>query len=248
MFRLPDVVILCGGAGLRLKSITGDSPKPMARIAGRPFLELLLRQLERYGFSRVILSVGYKHQVIREHFGENAFGLELVYSVEASPLGTGGALSQAADDIRTDAALIMNGDSYAAVDLSRLVLAHRNSDADVTVVVMAETRSDAGSVLVDENGKVAAFAEKSNVLNTRYQSAGIYMFNKTLCAAIPRTGKVSLEEQLFPQWLANGRRIDAFIFSGGCVDIGTPERYQKAQNLLANVEKEARVDRREGQS
>ena len=154
MSRVPDVVILCGGAGVRLKSITGDSPKPMATIAGRPFLELLLGQLERYGFSRVILSAGYKHQVIREHFGEQAFGLELVYSVEESPLGTGGALAQAADDITTDVALIMNGDSYAAVDLSRLVEAHRKDDAtDGTVVVMAETRSDAGSVLLDENGE-----------------------------------------------------------------------------------------------
>ncbi|MGA8678656.1 MAG: nucleotidyltransferase family protein [Candidatus Acidiferrales bacterium] len=248
MSRVPDVVILCGGAGVRLKSITGDSPKPMATIAGRPFLELLLGQLERYGFSRVILSAGYKHQAIREHFGEQAFGLELVYSVEESPLGTGGALAQAADDITTDVALIMNGDSYAAVDLSRLVEAHRKDDAtDGTVVVMAETRSDAGSVLLDENGRVVAFAEKSSVLNTRYQSAGIYTFHKKLLSAIPRTGKISLEEQLFPEWLASGRRIDAFVFSGECVDIGTPERYQKAQNVLAAVEREANV-RREGQS
>ena len=247
MPNMPDAVILCGGAGLRLKSITGDTPKPMARIAGRPFLELLLSQLKRYDFSHVVLSVGYKHEVIREHFGEKAFDLELVYSVEAAPLGTGGALGQADDDIRTDTALVMNGDSYAAVDLGRLVLAHRKGGADATVVVIAETRSDAGSVLVDENGRVTAFAEKSNALNTRYQSAGIYMFNKTLCSAIPRTGKVSLEEQLFSAWLANGRRIDAFGFSGGCIDIGTPERYLKAQNLLASVERDATMQRREGQ-
>src|SRR5271156_3211290 len=212
MPNMPDAVILCGGAGLRLKSITGDTPKPMARIAGRPFLELLLSQLKRYDFSHVVLSVGYKH-----------------------------------DDIRTDTALVMNGDSYAAVDLGRLVLAHRKGGADATVVVIAETRSDAGSVLVDENGRVTAFAEKSNVLNTRYQSAGIYMFNKTLCSAIPRTGKVSLEEQLFSAWLANGRRIDAFGFSGGCIDIGTPERYLKAQNLLASVERDATMQGCEGQ-
>ncbi|MGC1674559.1 MAG: hypothetical protein WA739_20035, partial [Candidatus Acidiferrales bacterium] len=80
-----------------------------------------------------------------------------------------------------------------------------------------------------------------------YQSAGIYMFKKKLLSAIPRTGKISLEEQLFPEWLASGRRIDAFVFSGECVDIGTPERYQKAQNVLAAVEREANV-RREGQS
>jgi NDP-sugar pyrophosphorylase family protein len=243
----PDAVILCGGAGLRLKSITGDIPKPMARIVGRPFLELLLIQLKRNGFSRVVLSAGYKYDVIREHFGGKAFGMDLVYSVEASPLGTGGALGKAADDIATDSALVMNGDSYAEVDLSRLVLAHRKGGADATVVVIAESRSDAGSVLV-ENGRLTAFAEKSDVLHTRFQSAGIYMLSKTLCFSIPRTGKISLEEQLFPEWLANGRRIDAFVFSGACIDIGTPERYLKAQNLLANVERKANLPRREGQS
>jgi NDP-sugar pyrophosphorylase family protein len=142
----------------------------------------------------------------------------------------------------------MNGDSYAAVDLGRLVMAHQKSGADVTVVVMAETRKDAGSVLLDENGRVKAFAEKSDALNTRYQSAGIYIFKKSLCAAIPRTGNISLEEQLFPEWLAKGTRIDAFIFPGECIDIGTPERYLKAQETLAGVEREASVLRGEGQS
>jgi NDP-sugar pyrophosphorylase family protein len=248
MARLPDAVILCGGAGLRLKTVTGDTPKPMANIAGRPFLELLLGQVKRCGFSRVVLSVGYKHEVIRQHFGDKAFGMDLVYSVEASPLGTGGALAQTAGDIATDTALVMNGDSYAAVDLGHLVAAHQKSGADATVVVMAETRKDAGSVLLDENGRVKAFAEKSDALNTRYQSAGIYIFKKTLCTAIPHTGKISLEEQLFPEWLAKGTRIDAFIFPGECIDIGTPERYLKAQETLAGVEREASVLRGEGQS
>jgi NDP-sugar pyrophosphorylase family protein len=247
MSSLPDAVILCGGAGVRLKSITGDTPKPMAKIGGRPFLELLLVQLKRHGCSRVILSVGYKHEVIRSYFGEKALGLEIVYSVETAPLGTGGALAQAVGEVTTDGALVMNGDSYAEVDLGRLARAHSKSAADATVVVIAETRSDAGSVMLSETGRVTAFAEKSPELNTRYQSAGIYLFNKSLCSSILRTGKISLEEQLFPEWLANGKRIEAFVFSGGCIDIGTPERYLKAQNLLANLEREATMLGHEGQ-
>ena len=121
MPEIPDVVILSGGFGLRLRGMIGDVPKPMAPIAGRPFLELLLRQLKRQGFLRVILSVGYKQEVIREHFGDKAFGLELVYSIETSPLGTGGALREAVHRLRTETALIMNGDSYTDVDLSGLV-------------------------------------------------------------------------------------------------------------------------------
>ncbi len=96
---MPDAVILSGGFGLRLRGVIGETAKPMAPINGRPFLELLLKQLKRHGFSRVILGVGYKHETIREYFGEKACGLELVYSIETFPLGTGGALRQAAGDI-----------------------------------------------------------------------------------------------------------------------------------------------------
>lgn len=247
MSSFPDAVVLCGGAGVRLKSVTGDIPKPMAKIGGRPFLELLLVQLKRHGCSRVILSVGYKHEVIRGYFGEKALGLEIVYSVENTPLGTGGALAQAAPEIAAESVLVMNGDSYAEVDLGHLARAHSKSAADATVVVVAETRRDAGSVMLSETGRVIAFAEKSPELNTRYQSAGIYMFRKTLCSSIPCIGKISLEEQLFPEWLAAGKHIEGFVFSGGCIDIGTPERYLKAQNLLADLEREATLLGHEGQ-
>ena len=208
----------------------------MAQIAGRPFLELLLRQLKRHGFSRVILSVGYKQEVIRERFGEQAFGLELVYSIETSPLGTGGALREAANHIRTETALVMNGDSYTDVDLSRLVREHAVNDADVTVVLITETRSDAGSVVLDRNGKVKAFAEKRLVPESRYLSAGIYMLSKNIVAAIPGGSKISLEEQLFPQWIADGESIEGFVYEGQCLDIGTPERYKRAQDVLEKVE------------
>ena len=157
---MPDAVILSGGFGLRLRGIIGETAKPMAPINGRPFLELLLRQLKRHGFSRVILGVGYKHETIREYFGEKACGLELVYSIETSPLGTGGALHQAASYISTDDFLVMNGDSYTDADLGGLVQKHAESGAAVTVVVIPETRSDAGSVVLDQTGKVKSFAEK----------------------------------------------------------------------------------------
>ncbi len=220
----------------------GELPKPMAQIAGRPFLELLLRQLKRHGFLRVILSVGYKQEVIREHFGEKAFGLELVYSIETSPLGTGGALREAAHLVGTETALVMNGDSYTDADLSRLVREHAGNNADVTVVVIPETRSDAGSVVLDRDGKVKAFAEKRHVPESRYLSAGIYMLSKNLIAGVPQGSKISLEEQLFPQWLANGKSIEGFVYEGQCLDIGTPERYMKAQHALEKVESETFIE------
>jgi D-glycero-alpha-D-manno-heptose 1-phosphate guanylyltransferase len=240
MAQVPDVIILSGGFGLRLRGVIGETaPKPMAPINGRPFLELLLKQLKRHGFSRVILSVGYKHEVIREYFGDNAFGLKLVYSIETSPLGTGGALREAASHVNTEAVLVMNGDSYTDADLGSLVREHEENEADVTVVVIAETRSDAGSVVLDRDGKLKTFAEKRVVPESRYLSAGIYILDKGLVVTIPRAAKISIEEQLFPQWLADGKTIQASIFEGACIDIGTPERYQKAQHVLEKVERES---------
>src|SRR5215469_10920947 len=149
MLQTPDAVILAGGAGLRLKSVTGDVPKPMAKIGNRPFLELLLLQLKRQGFTRIILSVGTKQQMIRKHFGDSAFGLELTYSLEPSPLGTGGGLRQSVAHIAAESFLVLNGDSYTDVDLQQLLQTHRKSEADVTMAVIPGTRSDGGSVGFD---------------------------------------------------------------------------------------------------
>lgn len=236
MLQTPDAVILAGGAGLRLKSVTGDVPKPMAKIGNRPFLELLLLQLKRQGFNRVVLSVGQRQQMIREHFAESAFGLQLSYSLEPFPLGTGGGLRQSVAHVATDSFLALNGDSYTDVDLRQLVQTYLDHKADVTMTVIPGTRSDGGSVGFDQYGKVTTFSEKRAVHNASYLSAGIYMLNKSLVDGIEPGRNVSLEEQLFPEWLAGGKRFRAFVSPAKCVDIGTPERYQQAQTLLADVE------------
>jgi len=236
MFQTPDAVILAGGAGLRLKSVTGETPKPMAKIGERPFLEILFHQLKRQGLVRIILSVGQKQQVIREHFGENTSGLQLCYSLEQMPLGTGGALRQSVAHVVTKNFLALNGDSYTDVNLEQLMLAHFNAKADVTMAVIPESRSDAGSVVFDQDGKVTAFAEKQFVQGSSYLSAGIYMLNKDLVEEIASGVNISLEEHLFPRWLASGKHIQAIVSPARCIDIGTPERYLEAQGLLAKVE------------
>lgn len=236
MPNVPDAFILCGGAGLRLRSVTGHAPKSMATIAGRPFLEFLLLQLKRSGFSRVILGVGYQSQIIQDHFGEKAFGMDVLYSPELSPLGTGGALRQAVDLVKTDNVLVMNGDSYTDLDLRRLVIEHTKGHADLTVVVFADERSDAGSVLLDNENRITAFAEKRVVQHAHLQSAGIYLLSKRLVASIPPGVQISLEERLFPLWIEEGQVVKAFVHPGKCIDIGTPERYQSAQKILRELE------------
>ena len=237
MPNMPDAIVLCGGAGLRLRSVTAGAPKAMAGIAGRPFLELLLRQLRRQSFQRVILAVGHQQNMIRSYFGQRALGLELKYSAESSPLGTGGALRNAADLVQSDTLLVVNGDSYTDADLNGLVLQHDETRADVSMVVVpADDRGDCGSVFVDASGNLAQFEEKQASGGARYINAGIYMLSRQILASIPAGIQVSLERELFPRWIQDGARVKAFFHSGACVDIGTPDRYQVAQQALADVE------------
>jgi NDP-sugar pyrophosphorylase family protein len=249
MNNTPDAIVLCGGPGLRLRSITGNAPKSMASIGGRPFLELLLRQLKRNGFRRVILAVGYQQEVIRAALGERAFGLNVAYSPELSPLGTGGAVRKAADIVESDGALIMNGDSYTDVDLLQFVAEHGASNVDVSLVVVpADRRDDVGSVSVDGSGRVTRFDEtQQNTTPAPYSNAGIYMMSRAVLDDIAPGVHVSVESELFPRWLVEGRHVRAFVHAGHCVDIGTPERYQAAQDILANVEGAACVAREANQ-
>lgn len=233
----PDAIILCGGAGLRLRSINADAPKAMARVAGRPFLELLLRQLRRHKFQRVVLAVGYQRDVIRSHFGDCAFDLHVEYSDEPRPLGTGGALRNAVKLIKSDSCLIMNGDSYTDADLLTFVNEHSRTQADVSLVVVpTDGREDCGSVFADNDGCLVRFEEKTTRVGCSYLSAGIYIVARHLLCTIPSDVPISLEKELFPRWLAEGKEMRVSGSSTRCVDIGTPERYLIAQTLLADVE------------
>jgi D-glycero-alpha-D-manno-heptose 1-phosphate guanylyltransferase len=248
MPSMMDAVVLCGGSGTRLRNAIGDAPKGMADIAGRPFLELLLRQLHRYGFERAILAVGYRKDVIQSHFGDRACGLSLSYSPESYPLGTAGALRNAADLIRSENALIMNGDSYTDVDLGKFVVKHKEMKAAVSVLVVpADERRDGGSVVLDEIGNLTMFAEKEDLIHAAYINAGVYIMSREMLAAIPPGVEVSLETEVLPRWLRERKCIKGFVCQGRCIDIGTPERYQSARNALANLEVDAMVPQCEGQ-
>src|SRR5659263_190792 len=107
-----EAVILTGGFGTRLKSMVSDVPKSMAPIKNLPFLSYLLEQLHKYKFEKVILAAGYKYEVIESHFGSSYKNIELIYSIEKEPLGTGGAISEAAGSINSDYFFVLNGDNF----------------------------------------------------------------------------------------------------------------------------------------
>jgi NDP-sugar pyrophosphorylase family protein len=244
-----DAIVLCGGAGLRLRSVTGDAPKSLASIGGRPFLEILFHQLRRHGFQRAILAVGFQGDVIRSHFGSRADGLALNYSIETEPLGTGGALRSAADYLETDHALILNGDSYTDADLPAFTEDARKANADISILLVpVDGRVDCGLVSVDANHRVLGFKEKQAAHGTQYVNAGVYVATKRLLRGIQPEVRISLETDLFPKWLAEGKQLRGFNYPGKCIDIGTPERFQDAQESLANAELGGALSSAEGRA
>jgi NDP-sugar pyrophosphorylase family protein len=131
----------------------------------------------------------------------------------------------------------MNGDSYTDADLSGFVADYCEAKADLSVLVVpTDGRVDCGLVSVDPGGGVLGFKEKQSATGTQHVNAGIYMVTKSILCEIPPNQRVSLEEELFPRLLAEGKNIRAFHHSGRCIDIGTPERYLNAQETLASVE------------
>ena len=112
-----EAIVLAGGLGTRLRSVVSELPKPMAPVGDKPFLEYILKYLKKNGIDKVVLSVGYKWETIKEYFGDSFEDIELVYSIENEPLGTGGAIKQAMEYVSDVNVFIVNGDTFFDIDL-----------------------------------------------------------------------------------------------------------------------------------
>ncbi len=231
--RPVDAVILVGGKGTRLQGIVRDRPKPMAEVCGRPFLEWLLLALQLQGVRRVILATGHMAETIEVHFrNPGPLAMELVFSRERAPLGTGGALRNALDKISTQRVLVLNGDSTCPFDLDLLMERHLRSKALATLwLVPVEDCSRYGSVEVDADGRVTAFREKTPSPRPGLISAGVYLLERSALEGIPPHRPVSLETEVFPSLVGTG--LYASTGRGPFLDIGTPESYAAAARFLA---------------
>lgn len=222
-----QAVILVGGLGTRLGTLVADRNKPMAQVAGRPFLEYLLIQLRNYQVREVVLCVGYRGECIHQHFGSGAaWGLRLHYSWEQELRGTGGALKLAQNLIRGEDFLVLNGDSFFAMNLERLIAYHRDRKALATIA-LADV-SDArryGRVDLDADGAIRRFREKDDqpAPTPGRINSGIYMFRRDLLDLIPAGRTVSLEHEVFPGLIGKG--FYGLPLPGYFVDIGVPADY-----------------------
>jgi D-glycero-alpha-D-manno-heptose 1-phosphate guanylyltransferase len=227
-----EAIVLAGGFGTRLRQVVPDLPKPMASVAGRPFLEILLSMLARKGFTRVVLSLGFMAEKIIAHFGNSYLGIELIYEVESQPLGTGGAIRAALTRCEADHVFVFNGDTY--LDLEVDALEHLWLSRHHPVIVVREVQDTARFGRVEmHDGRINAFLEKG-MSGPGLINAGCYVLPKTALDEFPLGSSFSLENEYFIKHL---ERIwfDGFITHGRFIDIGVPDDYALAQTELAGL-------------
>jgi NDP-sugar pyrophosphorylase family protein len=231
--RSIDVAILAGGFGTRLAGAVPDLPKALAPVNGRPFLEHQLDWLESHGARRVVLLLGYRADQIKAHLAAHPRPkIEFAFSVEPSPLGTGGALGFARQHFRSNPVLVVNGDTFVNGDLAALARVHAAALGQATLLcVEVPDASRYGRVDV-KNEHIAAFHEKDpSFRGWAAINAGIYLVSLALLAKIPSDQAVSLERDVFEK-LAPGT-LGAFLDrKARFVDIGTPESWTTSGSII----------------
>lgn len=227
-----EAIVLAGGFGTRLRQVVADVPKPMAPIAGRPFLEILLVTLAQKGFSRVVLSLGFMADKISGHFGSRFAGLDLAYVVEDTPLGTGGAIRLALDACTQDHVFVFNGDTYLDLDVQSLERQWQASKNPIVVGRQVPDTTRYGRLVVD-GVSVISFAEKG-LTGPGLVNAGCYVLGTDALARFRLNHPFSIETDYLVCEVAHAT-VEVFVTEGSFIDIGIPEDYARAQILLAGL-------------
>lgn len=222
-----ECIILAGGMGTRLRSVVSDVPKCMAPVAGKPFLYYLFTTLIESGFTHIILSLGYKHEVIEEWIASCSFPIAISSVTEDTPLGTGGAVKLALSHANEEEIFILNGDTFFEVDFMDMLALHKKNRSAATVALKEMRRFDRYGVVDIEvpSNRILRFHEKqyceSGLIN-----GGIYLINRRELDGYP--AKFSLEKDFFEKQVSSST-LSGYISNGYFIDIGIPEDYERAQ-------------------
>ena len=224
-------ILLVGGFGTRLMPLTKNTPKPMLTVAGIPVTEHQIAMAKSAGITEIVLATSYLSEVFTPYFGDGSkWGIKIKYAVEEEPLGTGGAIRNAAQLLVTDqSVVVLNGDVLSSHNLAEQIRQHEAHDADVTLhLTQVQDARAFGCVPTDSQGRVTAFLEKMEVPVTNQINAGCYVFNPRVISTIPLNTVVSVERETFPQLVAKGAKVFGFIENAYWLDIGTPRALLKA--------------------
>ena len=224
-------ILLVGGFGTRLLPLTKNTPKPMLTVAGVPVTEHQLAMAKQAGITEIVLATSYLSEVFIPYFGDGAkWGMKIKYAVEKEPLGTGGAIRNAAKLLDTnESVVVLNGDVLSSHNLAEQIRQHEAHDADVTLHLTEVKDARAfGCVPTDSNCRVTAFLEKMENPITNQINAGCYVFNPRVISTIPLDTVVSVERETFPQLVARGAKVFGYVENAYWLDIGTPRALLKA--------------------
>lgn len=227
-----EAIVLAGGFGTRLAHVVPDVCKPMAPVAGRPFLRFIMDQLAAAGFDRAVVADGYRREQIEGFFGPAYRGMAIEYSPEETPLLTGGAVKRALNSCQSDWVFVLNGDTWLDVDFSAMEAAACDAPEGVSSVIAVKRMRGFeryGTVDVDTDGTLTAFHEK-RPCEEGLINAGVYLLRRDALDDMPE--KFSLESDYFERVVGDGE-LRAVECLGGFIDIGVPEDYELAQTMLA---------------
>jgi NDP-sugar pyrophosphorylase family protein len=229
-------MILAAGEGSRLRPLTLTRPKPMVPMGDRPLLAHTITWLKRHGITEIGINLHYKPEVITDYFGDgSAHGVRLVYSHEREILGTAGG-AKALEGFLDETFVVVYGDLLTALDLSAVAAAHRERQAQVTVVLYRVPNPwECGLVEMDDTGRITRFVEKPprDQVFTDLANAGVYIMEPGVLARVPAGRFYDFGHDLFPQLLAEGVPMYGYPTEQYLLDIGSYEKYNQAQRDLA---------------
>ncbi|CAB4559142.1 MAG: NTP transferase domain-containing protein [Actinobacteria bacterium] len=228
---MATAILLVGGYGTRLMPLTKNTPKPMLTVAGIPVTEHQLNMAKAAGITQIVLATSYLSELFTPYFGDGSkWGMQIQCAVEKTPLGTGGAIRNAAKLINSsESIVILNGDVLSSHNLSEQIRQHEANNADVTLhLTQVEDARAYGCVPTDSDGRVTDFLEKMDNPVTNQINAGCYVFNPRVLSSIPIDAVVSVERETFPLLVKNGADVYGYVENAYWVDIGTPQALMKA--------------------
>ncbi|CAN2211990.1 GCD1 Nucleoside-diphosphate-sugar pyrophosphorylase involved in lipopolysaccharide biosynthesis/translation initiation factor 2B, gamma/epsilon subunits (eIF-2Bgamma/eIF-2Bepsilon) [Candidatus Nanopelagicaceae bacterium] len=230
-------ILLVGGFGTRLKPLTDESPKPMLPVAGLPVTEHQILAAKKAGIHTLVLATSYLAEVFTPYFGDGAkWGMKILYAVEKEPLGTGGAIRNAAELLgRDEPVVIFNGEVLSRHSIADQIAFHVANKADVTLhLIDVEDARAFGCVPTDSDGRVTAFLEKMDNPVTNSINAGCYVFSPQVIDQIPLNTVVSVERETFPALVSSGRPVFGYKEQSYWLDVGTPAALFKGSRDLVN--------------
>ena len=222
-----EAIILAGGMGTRLRSVISDIPKPMAPVANRPFIAYILDQLSTSDITNVKLSVGYKHEVVKDYFGPKYKHLNLTYVIEEQALGTGGGIRLAAEKCESDTVIIFNGDTFFDINISNIVEQHHQNKNGMTIALKHMSEVNRYGMVDLEDNTIIGFTEKSETPKTGWINGGIYVLDRHLFLSKTDPSQFSMEVD-FMEKVIGDVRLEGHKSQGYFIDIGIPEDYTKA--------------------